>query len=51
MTERVIAVSTHEGKMSALTGNHARRSEPDRRYWDQILREAREQDAKQDIGW
>ena len=51
VTARVIAVQMHEKKMGALASGNARRTDPERRYWDQLIKEAGEQDAKQDIWW
>jgi len=51
VTERVIAVEMHEKKMAALSSGNPRRADGERRYWDHLIKEAGEHDAKQDIGW
>ena len=50
-TVRVIAVQLHEKKMAKLSAGNARRSGAERKYWDQLINDAAEQDAKQDIFW
>jgi tetratricopeptide (TPR) repeat protein len=50
-TVKVIAFQLHQAKLSTLQTKGPRRSEPDKRYWQFILREARELDAKQDLEW
>ena len=51
VTTRVIAAGIHKKRLDAAPVRGPRRSEPSSAYWDQILQEAEQIDAKQDIEW
>ncbi len=49
-TVKVLAIGLHESKMATTPVRGSRRSKADKNYWEYLLREAREQDARQDLG-
>ena len=51
VTTRVIAVLMHEKRMALLCSGNSHRADPEKKYWDQLIKDASEQDAKQDIWW